>query len=66
MSIQYINDCRDCATPEYPCIGNACPYRNMEVHFCDICGAEVDKSYLIDGSEICIDCVENEYLYYKG
>lgn len=54
--IKYENHCCACAVPAYPCLGASCPNRNVEVHYCDECGAELDKVYEADGAELCEDC----------
>lgn len=48
------NDCVDCGMP---CIGNSCPYRNVEHLYCDECGDET-QLYEFDGEELCIDCIK--------
>ena len=52
------NYCCDCAVPGYPCRGNACPNRHVEVHYCDNprCGCELDEIYEADGLEYCEEC----------
>ena len=45
--------------PEIGCLGSACPYRNVEVHYCDYCGDELDDEiYIVDGEEVCEDCLK--------
>lgn len=39
-----------------PCTHEACPYYNVEVHYCDICGYEAD--YCIDDEDLCEECAE--------
>ena len=56
--IRYENQCCDCATPGYPCIGSACPKRNVKIYICDDCGDEVEDLYYYDGEELCIDCIQ--------
>lgn len=48
------NHCVDCGLP---CLGNSCPFKNVEVHYCDKCKEEA-KLYHFDDQELCIDCVE--------
>lgn len=50
------NDCCDCATPAYPCRGNACPLRNVEHYVCDECGEETTL-YEYDGKQLCEYCL---------
>ena len=41
--MRYIeNQCCGCATPGYPCIGEACSLRQSEVIICDYCGKEIE------------------------
>lgn len=47
------NDCVDC---DLPCLGNSCPYTNVEHHYCDNCGDE-DTLYNYEGKELCANCV---------
>jgi hypothetical protein len=56
------NRCCDCAAPGYPCRGAYCPNRNVEVHYCDKCGRELDNINIseINGDELCDDCFEKE------
>lgn len=56
--IRYENHCCDCAVPGYPCIGNNCPYINVETYYCDVCKDKVEKLYMSDdGLELCEDCM---------
>ena len=59
------NDCCDCATGSYPCLGNSCPKRNAEHYYCDKCGDEA-KLYEFEGSELCIDCIEKSLTVVGG
>ena len=54
--------CCDCATPSYPCLGNACPRRRVKVHYCDKCGEQIDEVYEVDGEELCEDCLKEMFL----
>ena len=49
----YKNECCNCATPGYPCLGSMCPNRNVPVHVCDECGREIDEIFRFDGAELC-------------
>ena len=53
------NWCVDCGLP---CLGNRCPNRNVEVHYCDKCGCQLDlDDWRPDGEEeYCIDCLAEE------
>ena len=60
--IRYENRCCDCAVPGYPCLGRACPNRNVEVHYCDVCGWEIDgEIYGTHGEELCEECHAERY-----
>ena len=53
--VAYENQCVDCGLP---CLGSTCIYRNVRVLYCDGCGDEADKLYLLDdGGEYCKTCV---------
>lgn len=47
------NECVDCGKP---CIGDACPYRHVERHYCDSCGEE-DELYLYNDEDLCLFCL---------
>ena len=61
--VRYENQCCDCATPNYPCIGSACPLRKVPVHYCDNpkCGEELDEIYEVDGEEFCEECLKDMF-----
>ena len=50
---QIENECVSCGLP---CLGNACPYRNVIRFYCDRCNNET-KLYRYEGEELCQDCV---------
>ena len=51
--------CVDCGLP---CIGSRCPHRNVEVHHCDNCDVELsDEFYVVDGEEVCEDCLKDMF-----
>ena len=60
MGIRYEDECCGCATESYPCLGSACPNRNVPVYFCDTCKEEFEKEELqeIDGKHYCKECIE--------
>lgn len=58
--IIYENECCGCATPAYPCMGSACPNRNVPHFYCDKCGDDVDELYIWDDKELCIDCIKGK------
>ena len=51
---RFENQCVDCGLP---CLGSACTNRNVRVLYCDECECEADKLYVLDGSEICEECL---------
>ena len=59
------NHCCGCAVPAYPCIGDLCPNRNVEVHYCDNPECEVelpdDEIYEVDGEELCEKCLKERF-----
>lgn len=55
--VKYENECVGCATETYPCIGKTCPKRSVRHLYCDLCGDDVEKLYILNGEELCIDCV---------
>ena len=46
-----------CVGCDLPCIGSACPYVDVEVHYCDRCGAELCDIYRWDDEELCEECL---------
>jgi hypothetical protein len=60
------NHCCDCAVPGYPCRGNACELRRVEVHYCDKCGEEIidDEIYDVDDEELCEKCLKERFKRY--
>lgn len=61
--VKYENHCVGCAAPGYPCMGSSCPNRNVEVTYCDWCGAEIDPDevYSVDGEDVCEDCLKEHF-----
>ena len=55
------NHCCDCAVPGYPCVGDSCPHRNVEVHYCDMCEEELDVIYDVEGDELCEECLKERF-----
>lgn len=56
--IQIENHCVGCGLP---CMGNACPHRNVEVHYCDRCEEEIEEIYLVDEEELCDECLKEKF-----
>lgn len=55
------NRCCDCATPAYPCRGDICPLRSVEVIYCDKCNDECGEAYGVDDEELCEYCFLKKY-----
>ena len=64
MSVYETNECCSCASPGYPCIGDACSLRHVIHYKCDCCGADdLNKEDVIemsDGIHFCKDCYEEQ------
>lgn len=52
------NHCMGCDAPGYPCLGDSCPNRNVEVYYCDKCGDLLEDIYDVDGEELCESCLK--------
>jgi hypothetical protein len=61
MALVYEDHCCDCAVPGYPCRGSSCPNRRVEVHYCDVCGEQLDDIYEVDGDELCEECLKDKF-----
>ena len=60
--LKYINECCSCATPGYPCLGDACPNRRVPVYFCDKCKEKIeDDVYEADEQELCEFCLLEKF-----
>ena len=66
--IRYENQCCDCATGSYPCLGNTCPRKNVKIIICDICGANCEADcgteselFPYEDKEICYSCYNSIY-----
>ncbi len=46
--VTYENECVGCP-PEMGCLGSACPNRNVKYLYCDKCGEDAEKLYVVDG-----------------
>lgn len=57
--IKVTNDCVECASSLYPCIGDRCELLHVPHYYCDRCGNEVDEGrlYYYDREELCEDCI---------
>jgi hypothetical protein len=59
-----VNECCDCATESYPCIGNSCPMRHVTYYRCDRCGCDgltEDEIHEVDGEDLCDSCYDEEF-----
>lgn len=56
--IKTSDECVDCGLP---CLGYLCPNRHIRHLICDKCGDEVDKLYILDGEELCEDCLLEQF-----
>ena len=52
------NECRECAAPAYPCMGDSCKFRHVKHYYGDECGSDEDTLYILDDEELCIECVK--------
>ena len=52
------NERRECDTPSYTCMGDSCKFRHVKHYYCDKCGSDEDTLYILDGEELCIECVK--------
>lgn len=60
--LKYEDHCCNCAVPGYPCMGSACPSRNVPVHYCDKCNEEIAEVYDVGGKELCEECLKEMFL----
>lgn len=63
--LKYENHCCSCASPGYPCLGDACPNRNVPVYYCDKCDPKceepLDEVYEVEGEELCESCLCDKF-----
>ena len=52
--IKYEDNCVDC---DLPCIGRNCPCINVKHLYCDKCGYEAEKLYILEGEQLCEECL---------
>jgi hypothetical protein len=59
------SECCQCAVPGYPCLGSACPRRNVPVYYCDECDPKLEypleEVFEEDGKDVCIDCLKRKH-----
>lgn len=61
MGIRYEDECCGCAVPSYPCMGSACPNRNVPHLYCDKCEEEVEDLYKTKNGQLCAECVLKKF-----
>lgn len=59
--IKYINECWDCKTEGYPCLGKHCPNKDIKVLICDNCKNEVDFLYKYENIQLCEECLLSKF-----
>lgn len=64
--VRYENECCDCASPGYPCLGSTCPNLRVTRFYCDHCKKEVEKLWYYNGLEMCQDCILSDLTEVKG
>lgn len=52
----YVDECCGCSTPSYPCLGSACPNRNVPYWQCDACKADELNEDDMYNDDICNEC----------
>ena len=53
--------CVGCTDLGLHCIGPHCRNANVEVHYCDECGSELEDIYEVDGEELCEYCLKDKF-----
>lgn len=56
MMVKYESHCVGCHS-ELGCLGSICPYINVPVYYCDVCGCD-NARYEIDSEHFCETCAE--------
>ena len=59
----YESDCVSCG---FPCMYESCPHYQVEVFVCDFCREENVKLYEYDNSEICKECLLEQFPIVDG
>lgn len=57
------DECCDCATESYPCIGSSCSNRNVVRYYCDRCKEEfeLEELYQYFEEEVCAECILKDF-----
>ena len=58
--VKFQNDCCDCATAGYPCLGELCDLRHVPHFWCDVCPDEADELYRVGDLWMCFSCLLKE------
>ncbi len=67
--VRYENNCCNCASPGYPCIGSLCSLRSVKTFYCDECNEEIDPDeiYLVENEHLCEECLKKKFrMEYDG
>lgn len=57
MAVKLIDECCNCASPGFPCIGDRCELRHVPHYICDKCEDDVEVLYWYEGEQLCRDCI---------
>ena len=60
-----LDECCDCATENYPCLGRNCPRKKVTRFYCDECREE-GILYHYAGEELCVSCLLNRFDVVEG
>lgn len=62
--IKYENQCCQCSTSSYPCVGTSCSKRKVPIFICDECLEETDILYQNENDTnergFCLECFQNQ------
>lgn len=59
--VKYEDECCDCATDSYPCLGSDCPKIDVPHLYCDKCKEDVEDLWNVDGEELSEDCLKANF-----
>lgn len=63
--LKYEDECVGCSSLGLPCMGNACPNRNVPRYYCDECECE-DILYWYENRQLCGDCLLKKHKIVEG
>lgn len=43
-------------------MGTSCSLRRVKVHYCDHCDSEIEEIYVVDGEELCEECLKKMFI----